>query len=604
LVLLRIRQTNQEVTRTLQIDVLREIPEDAELRLQWNALVDRVERPQVFYTYEWALAVQSAYRATLRPLVVLAYDEQRSLCGVAALAAEDSEERASFLCATTGDYCDFLTAKEDRAEFVHAVLEALRKLGIRKLVLTNLPADSPTAAALRDATRQQGWHCFPRTAYICAQVSFARLELRKDGKRVAPGLKRLRRFEKAMGPQSTVHTEHVRSWEALAPSIPGFIQAHVSRFLEIGRISNLADERRQFFLYELARILPKEWLVLTRMWAGDKIVAWHYGFQFAGTWFWYQPTFDSSVEKHWPGFCVLSQVIQDAIDTPGMTTLDLGLGSEAYKAKFANESRETLHVTLSDSLATHWRTVGRYRLAEAVKASPRVEKIADSLRQRLQGIRRQVRERGSGPSLVWAGQRALDALWKSEKVIFFAYGRPKGSIRSRELQLRRLELSHLGFAAMEHSHDERTCSYLIRAARRMRTGGVDGYVLIDTDDRPVHIAWAAPFDGFLCEELNATLEAEPNDVILFDCWTPTTLRGHGHYRRAIELIGAEVEASGKRPWIFSASTNLTSVKGIEKAGYRARYALVRRRFLGSQSVRCEISGPETVLEAEVSARAS
>ena len=68
LVLLRIHETHREVTEALRLVVLTEIPEDAELRQQWNALVDRVDRPQVFYTYEWSLAVQRAYSSTLHPL--------------------------------------------------------------------------------------------------------------------------------------------------------------------------------------------------------------------------------------------------------------------------------------------------------------------------------------------------------------------------------------------------------------------------------------------------------------------------------------------------------------------------------------------------------
>ncbi len=93
----------------LRLVVLRQIPEDPHLRQQWNALVDQVDQPQVFYTYEWALAVQRAYSATLRPLLFLAYDEQASLSGVAALATTPAGDEASFLRATTGDYCDFLS---------------------------------------------------------------------------------------------------------------------------------------------------------------------------------------------------------------------------------------------------------------------------------------------------------------------------------------------------------------------------------------------------------------------------------------------------------------------------------------------------------------
>src|SRR5579859_6465003 len=138
-----------EGTRTLRIVVLREIPEDPSLRREWNALVDRVGHPQVFYTYEWALAVQRAYGTYLQPLIVLAYDDGDSLAGVAALAVRTPAGDVTFLCASTGDYCDFLCTPDRRDEFTDSVLGKLGELGIKSITLTNLPADSNTLTALQ-----------------------------------------------------------------------------------------------------------------------------------------------------------------------------------------------------------------------------------------------------------------------------------------------------------------------------------------------------------------------------------------------------------------------------------------------------------------------
>jgi len=41
----------------LRIVLHRYIPEDPHLKLQWNNLVERMERPEVFYTHEWAWAM-------------------------------------------------------------------------------------------------------------------------------------------------------------------------------------------------------------------------------------------------------------------------------------------------------------------------------------------------------------------------------------------------------------------------------------------------------------------------------------------------------------------------------------------------------------------
>ena len=113
---------------SLRIVPLRKIPEESSLLERWNDLVLQMERPEVFYTCEWALALQSAYQASLRPLLFLGYDGD-DLVGVASLATDLGEQNVSFLAATTGDYCEFLSRPERRTEFVEAVFAELDQLG-------------------------------------------------------------------------------------------------------------------------------------------------------------------------------------------------------------------------------------------------------------------------------------------------------------------------------------------------------------------------------------------------------------------------------------------------------------------------------------------
>lgn len=371
------------MTRTLRLVVLNKIPEDASLRQHWNELVLRTERPQVFYTFEWSLAMQRGYKARLQPLIFLAYDDGDSLCGVAALAI-DSNERASFLCATTGDYCDFLSSSGDRHALVDATLQELRRRKINDVTLTNLPADSSTVAALRQVSQRNGYHLFARTAYVCVQVLLGKLERRPgENKPVLPGKKMVRRSLAAMGREAPVRLEHARLWNEIGPILTTFIEAHVARFQGTGRVSNLANPERRAFLEELAKLLSEHgWVVLTRMMSGEHVLAWNYGFQFQGAWFWYQPTFEAGLEKYSPGFCLLFKLVEEAAENPALSVVDLGLGAEEYKDRFANESRETLYVTLRNSGLKHVREILRYRTAELIKRSPKLDAGARAILSR------------------------------------------------------------------------------------------------------------------------------------------------------------------------------------------------------------------------------
>ena len=177
---------------SLRIVLHREIPDDPRLHRQWNDLVLKMERPQVFYTYEWALAVQAAYRESIQPLLFLGYEGDR-LAGVASLATDAAGENVSFLAATTGDYCDFLTQPSQRAEFVDAVFAELGKTKAGFLALANLPEDSATPAALRVAASGRGFHVYMRPAYLCAQVELGSGKQRQDLKTALAAKKKLRR---------------------------------------------------------------------------------------------------------------------------------------------------------------------------------------------------------------------------------------------------------------------------------------------------------------------------------------------------------------------------------------------------------------------------
>ena len=357
----------------MKITVHREIPHDETLRDQWNQLVRQMEQPEVFYTYEWATAMQLAYGATTAPLLLLAY-EDKSLLGIASLAVDQSQKEAAFLASTTADYCDFVCHPGRRAEFLQLVLTELRSLRLPTVTLASLPVDSSTLPSFRPATRAQAYGTFCRPAFCCAQVSLGTGTEREAQKERTNQRKVFRYAIRRLEKYGPVVVEHLSSWNSVHSALPQYIQAHIERFAQDGRRSNLAEPRRQIFLTELARLLCRAgWMTLTTLRVGDRPVAWNYGFRFAESWFYYQPTFALEWRQFSPGLCLLSKLVEAACDDPDISLLDLGLGAEGYKQRFANASRQTVHVTLTSSAARHVKERMRYHAVSAIKSSPRLE---------------------------------------------------------------------------------------------------------------------------------------------------------------------------------------------------------------------------------------
>ncbi len=367
----------------MRIVLLKKVPEDPSLLQRWNDLVPQMERPQVFYTCEWALAVQSAYQASLKPLLFLGYDGD-DLVGVACLGADLSQQNVGFLAGTTGDYCEFLSHPQRRAEFVEAVFAELHKLGAGSLVLANLPADSATPAALRPAAKKYGFHLYIRPAYSCPQVELGSAAQRQQLKSSVLRKRHLRRCMRALEREGPVTAAYLRSWTQIQAALPAFVDAHVVRFRAKQGISFLSTPERRFFLEELARRFSGTGIVtLTMLMNGDRPVAWSYGFQFHGAWFLYQTTFDIRCEENSPGYCLIARIVIEACEMSTFSQVDMGLGAEAYKGWFANSTRQTLDATLTASSLRHLRGIARYRIATAVKRLPKLEAAIRNTRSRL-----------------------------------------------------------------------------------------------------------------------------------------------------------------------------------------------------------------------------
>jgi CelD/BcsL family acetyltransferase involved in cellulose biosynthesis len=349
------------------------IPDEVTLRHQWNELVRQMECPEVFYTYEWALAASRAYRDSITPLLIFAYDREL-LVGVVALASDRMRRELFFLANATADYCDFVSSPARRAEFVSLVFGELRSLKIPALTAANLPADSATLHTLTTDPHVHGYVTFCRPASMCAQVTMGSSEERRNLRNRVVGRKALRYSLKSLEKHGPVSVDHLRSCEGLRSALPELVQAHVARFCAAGRASNLAHPQRQAFLAELAGLLCRAgWIVLSRLQVGDRTVAWNYGFRFSGSWFYYQPTFDLDWRQFSPGFCLLSKIVEAGCEDPEINRIDLGLGTESYKARFATGTRQTLNLTVTASTARYLRETARYHLATAIKSSPRLE---------------------------------------------------------------------------------------------------------------------------------------------------------------------------------------------------------------------------------------
>ena len=588
----------------MRVVIHRNVPDDVGLRQQWNALAAEMDRPEVFYTHEWAVAMERAYGDLRVPWLLLQYVGE-ALIGVAALAIETGQQAATFLAGTTADYCDVLSRPDDRVGLMDCVLAELRKAGVDEIVLANVPSDSATIRALRSVAGKYKYRAFCRVGYMCQQVQLGSTQQRQELKTKLNKRKIFRRGINFLGRQGKVTLVHHTTREAIDAVLPEFAVSHVARFLTTGRLSNFVSRRRRVFAEELARLLSdSKSVVLSQLFAGDRPVAWNYGFQFRGSWFWYQPTFDTRYEQISPGYCLLSKLIVEACDDAEIKSVDLGLGEEEYKDRFANDHRMTLHATVTTSPVRHVAEIVRYGAARVAMLSPRVENGLRTGVQQWNAVRSRLRQAGPRGFAVSGARRLSEALSGHTEVLFYewpASGCVAGTGRAMGLSLEPATLQNLATAAMQFEGDDETGRYLLRAASRLKNEKATGFVLLHGQRSPVHFCWSAAFEGFHIDELNAALSApSPNASLIFDCWTPPSVRGSGYYADAVGMVARRLLQEGQSPWIFSVESNRASIRGLTKTAFELRYSMVRRKTLMTQSVKKVF--PMAQPAAEVSAR--
>jgi CelD/BcsL family acetyltransferase involved in cellulose biosynthesis len=530
----------------------------------------------------------------LRPVLVLAFDDEL-LVGLVALARQNTGPRGvAFLAGSTADYCDFLSEPGRRQEVVEAVLAELKNRNIRKVVLANLPADSYTVAAISAASRSR-YHLHSRHGYFCARVLMGSPKERAALKQATGAKKKLRRYLRDLEKKGKVCFRHDAQWDQVKPILQSFHRAHVARFLITGRISNLTRPERRAFLYELAHELCGSGaLTVSRLLVDEIPAAWNYGFQFAGSWFWYQPTVNSSYEDLSPGYCLLAKIVESACDRPDIDVVDLGLGAEDYKYRFATLDRETQYLVLNESFFDHARAVVRDKAAAVAKASPKVESSLRDVISYLAKLRARLREVGLSSMLTSVSRRIWNSLFAFDEVLIFSWiarvENPTGSCGST---LRQFDSDLLGLAAMTYVDDPSTLDYLLRCASRLRSHDDRGFVLLNAEGIPVHFCWAKDFEGFRMPELERTLHSPCADaVMIFDCFTPAPIRGRGLFACAIAALADQLNADGKAPWIFGAASNQPALHGIKKSGFAYKFTLGRKRYLFHEATKDSIPSPD------------
>lgn len=368
----------------LSVSILRgeAIHELRQLVPEWERLWHGHPARTAFGLPGWAIAWWRAFGAShsLRCAMVRAAGDPVALIPLAL----DSDRTLRLLGTPHADYGDMLGGTATAAAALEAALDALAAdADWDRLELINVREDAVMATALAGLPprwrarllSERGQPC-PAAVAEGDPAAMYDMFVRK---------KSLRQFTRTLARLGDLVLTHYEDPAEAQTQLKLLFRQHAERSAVAGRRSQFLDDprERQLFRFLVDELDPRTVCRMSVLWAGDNAVACHFGFEAAGRFVYYKPTFDVDLWALSAGQVLLTKMFEYAMSHE-LPVFDFSIGDEAYKYRFANHVPHTFNHRL---VRTRPRAVVE-RLAhdgrKFVRARPELHRLVRRLRGRPQ----------------------------------------------------------------------------------------------------------------------------------------------------------------------------------------------------------------------------
>lgn len=337
--------------------------EDLEpLRGEWDALAARSDFVDVFSTFGFARAWWLAYGDGKLLRAVIARDGGGALRLVAPFWADArSPESWRFLGNKRADYNN-VVFDSGEPEVLPAMIDWLRKRGgWQLLVLSKIPTSSATARLLPASVASDAGLGARVRAWLDVRSPLSYLRLAHEhpflrGAALQRGAalldersyrERIRRLSR----EGSLAYRRLSGPGPIAEWLETFFELHV-RYGEWKKQPSLflEPENRNFYRLLLANVNP-EALRLDLLTLDDsRLVAAHFGFEWAGRLYYYKPCFEPAFSRMSPGRLLNAYLLRQAWEA-NLKELDFLQGREEFKLRYEPELRETAWIEVYRSRA-------------------------------------------------------------------------------------------------------------------------------------------------------------------------------------------------------------------------------------------------------------
>ena len=359
----------------------------------------------------------------------------------------------------------------------------------------------------------------------------------------------------------------------------------------VGEPSQFLDPAQRVLFEALVEELdPTRILRFAVLELNDRPIAYHFGFEFDGKFIWYKPSFDVALWDSAPGEVLIRHLLIYCLGAQ-VREFDFTVGDEAFKYRFANHERQNLEIIFYRSknraritrLNVHTRDIFKQRHPRAwatLKAAVSGSTTA------VRGACRTLQRKGLiGTAEAFARRLRLAAL-ACDEVCIFVHERPnrpappEPSLQIENFRVRLGSLADLADLAAAYP-EEISVSKLGSGRERLKRG--DQLFVAVRGDQIVHAAWVGQCNTIDVSYVLGAGSHVPLEVpapVIYDCWTPPPHRGQEIYPKLVSYLATQVLAEAPAVYIYASTSNHSSWRGIEKAGFDPWRRIGRLRLLG------------------------
>jgi CelD/BcsL family acetyltransferase involved in cellulose biosynthesis len=372
-----------------RVQVVTEMTEVEALADEWRPLAER--RGNAFVTPEWFLAWMRRCGEGWEPRVTVVRNTEDGLRGLLPLVSSTDGGRQTLRFCPVGDcFHPVADAQDEKAVAIAAApVVASPDRGFRSLLLENVDADGDWWQAFAEASPAT-MATVQRDESVLPLVELAGLDWKEYlASRSRQLRSQLGRKLRSLRKEHDVQFRRTRRAEEVADDLGILFSLHDARWAERPEDSAFSDPVVREFHVEFAMAaLERGWLRLTAMEVDGVPIAALYGWLIGGRWSYYQAGFDPEWSRHSPGFLLLGETIQAAIDE-GAREYDMLLGEEPFKRRFATSSRRVCTVVLAPrGRPAHVSAAAGTRLRQAWRKLPSEPRARARRLARRLGLRR------------------------------------------------------------------------------------------------------------------------------------------------------------------------------------------------------------------------